>query len=135
MLYIAQGIQRAESKSTQLPRSVVDRVYRPIMDQNHMVLAFLFSFLGKTCLPFQSHPLPRAKSIILLFGQQTESPHSLSRSTNFHINRRKNKKIKIAHHCHYDKNQPKIPLCLIKNYPLMPNEVSTFALKVQKFPR
>ena len=28
-------------------------------------------------------------SIILLFGQQTEPPRSLSRSRNFHINRRK----------------------------------------------
>ena len=28
-----------------------------------------------------------------------------------------NKKIKITHHCHYDKNRPKIPLCLTKYSP------------------
>ena len=33
---------------------------------------------------------------------------------------KKNRKIKITHHCHYDKNQPKVPLCLIKNHPPIP---------------
>ena len=45
MLYIAQGIQRAESKSAQLPRRGRCRsstIPTPIMHQNHMVLAFLF---------------------------------------------------------------------------------------------
>ena len=45
-------------------------------------------------------------SIILLFSQQTEPPYSLSKSRNFHINRRK---IKITHHCHYVKNSLKYP--------------------------
>ena len=40
-------------------------------------------------------------SIILLIGQQTEPPRSLSKPRNSHINRRR---IKITHHCHYDKN-------------------------------
>ena len=31
----------------------------------------------------------KKQSIILLFGQQMEPPHSLSRSRNFHVNRRK----------------------------------------------
>ena len=52
-------------------------------------------------------------SIILLFGQQTEPPRSLSTLIG------KKQKNKITHHCHYDKNQPKIPLCLIKNHPPM----------------
>ena len=30
-------------------------------------------------------------TIILLFGQQTEPPRSLSRSKNFHVNRKKKK--------------------------------------------
>ena len=34
-------------------------------------------------------------SIILLFSQQTEPPYSLSRSRNFHINRRKKEKLKL----------------------------------------
>ena len=53
-------------------------------------------------------------SIILLFGQQTEPPHSLSRPRNFHINRIKIRETKITHHWHYDKNRPKIPLSLTK---------------------
>ena len=32
----------------------------------------------------------------------------------------KMKRIKITHHCHYDKNWSKIPLCLIKKYPPLP---------------
>ena len=53
-------------------------------------------------------------SIILLFDQQMEPPHSLLRPKNSHINQRKIRKIKITHHCHYDKNRPKIPLCRTK---------------------
>ena len=49
-----------------------------------------------------------------------EPPCSISRSKNYHVNKRKIEKVKITHHYHYDKNYPKIPLCLIKNDPPMP---------------
>jgi len=49
-----------------------------------------------------------------------QPPGSISRSKNYHVNRRKIEKVKITHHYHYDKNYPKIPLCLIKNDPPMP---------------
>jgi len=44
------------------------------------------------------------KTIILLFGQQTEPSRSLSRSRNPHVNRRKIEKIEngITHYCHFD---------------------------------
>ena len=49
-----------------------------------------------------------------LFGQQTE-PHV--RSQCLEISMKKIKEIKITHYCHYDKNRPKIPLCLNKYSP------------------
>ena len=49
-----------------------------------------------------------------LFGQQTE-PHV--RSQGLENSMKKIKEIKITHYCHYDKNRPKIPLCLNKYSP------------------
>ena len=75
------------------------------------------SSMPGTCLLGLGCSSPVDKFIILLFSQQTEPRHLLSMSTNFHVNRRKIKKIKITHYFHYNNNQPKIPLCLIKNHP------------------
>jgi len=47
--------------------------------------------------------------ILLLFGQQTEPPRSLSRPKNSHVNRRKIKKIKITHNYNYDEISLKYP--------------------------
>ena len=81
---------------------------------------YLIEFHFSMCSWFGFFKIFMIENLLSYYLANKRSLHIRSQGLEIPTLIEQKEKIKITHHCHYDKNWSKIPLCLIKKYPPLP---------------